>query len=134
MNGRDGVGYGRPPEKSRFHRGRSGNPSGRPKRRPSFRTALLEELAANAAGKGQSAGSKLQALVKTLVDTAIAGDGRAQSVLVGVLARIGEAEETVATTPTSDDQAILDAYVGDELKRRANDSDAAGPTDENNGE
>ena len=41
----------------------------------------------------QRAGSKLQALVRTLVDSAIAGNARAQSVLVGALARIGDAEE-----------------------------------------
>jgi len=131
----DGGGYKRPPARTRFRPGRSGNPAGRPKRQPSFRTALLAELAANMPGKDpERAGSKLAALVKTLVDTAIAGDGRAQSVLVGVLARIGDAEDAVATPLKSDDQAILDAYVGGELKRRANDSGAAPSTDEINGD
>jgi hypothetical protein len=82
----------------------------------------------------QRASSKLQALVRTLVDSAIAGDARAQSVLVGVLARIGEAEEHEAAPLTSDDRAILDAYVGGELKRRANDADPPPPPDENNAE
>ncbi len=64
-------------------------------------------------------------MVKTLVDTAIAGDARAQSLLVGALARIGEAEENEAALLTAGDQAILDAYVGGELKRRASETDAA---------
>ena len=122
----EGGGYKRPPVHARFRPGRSGNPTGRPKRRPSFRAALLAELAATMPAKGQErAGSKLEALVKTLVDTAIAGDARAQSLLVGALARIGEAEENEAALLTAGDQAILDAYVGGELKRRASETDAA---------
>jgi hypothetical protein len=75
------VGYKRPPDHTRFRPGRSGNPAGRPKRRPSFRAVLLAELAATMPGKDPDrAGSKLQALVRTLVDSAIAGDAHAQSV------------------------------------------------------
>jgi len=121
----DAVGYKRPPPHTRFQLGRSGNPTGRPKRRPSFQAALLAELAATMPSKDpQRAGSKLQALVRTLVDSAIAGDARAQSVLVGVLARIGEADEHDAASLTPDDRDILDAYVGGELKRRAGETDA----------
>ncbi len=136
MNDRpSGVGYKRPPTQTRFRPGRSGNPGGRPKRRPSFRAALLAELAATMPGKDpQRALSKLQALVRTLVDSAIAGDARAQSLLVAVLARIGDVEDNEPNSLTSDDRAILDAYVGGELKRRANDADPAPPPHENNAE
>ncbi len=120
----DAVGYGRPPRRSRFQRGRSGNPTGRPKRRPSFRAALLAELAATMPGKDQRrAGSKLQAVVKTLVDSAIAGNARAQSLLVGALVRVGDVEEKEAASLTSDDEAILEAYVG-ELKRQTAEAEA----------
>jgi len=129
----DAVGYARPPKHSRFQRGRSGNPAGRPKRPPSFRAALLAELAATMPGKDQQrAGSKLQALVKTLVDTAIAGNARAQSLLVSVLARVGEAEDNAAASLTSDDQAILDAYVSGQLKQQTAEAEAPlSPEDEN---
>ena len=104
----DAVGYRRPPSHTRFRPGHSGNPTGRPKRKPTFRAALLEELAATMPGKEpQRGGSKLQALVKTLVDTAIAGDARAQSLLVGALARMGDAEENEAVSLTADDKEIL---------------------------
>jgi hypothetical protein len=74
------------------------------------------------AGKDpEQAGSKLQALVKTLVDTAIAGNARAQSLVVGALARLADAENSEAPPLTPDDKEILDAYVGGELKRRAED-------------
>ncbi len=67
--------------------------------------------------------SKLQALVRTLVDTAIGGNVRAQSVLVGVLTRIGDGEDSAPIALTSDDREILDAYVGGELKRRETDAE-----------
>jgi Family of unknown function (DUF5681) len=122
----DSVGYKRPPLHTRFRPGHSGNPTGRPKRQPTFRAALLAELAATMPGKDlQRAGSKLQALVRTLVDTAIAGDARAQSLLIGALARIGDADENEAASLTVDDRAILDAYVGDELERRASEINTA---------
>lgn len=122
----DTVGYKHPPSHARFRPGHSGNPSGRPKRKPTFRAALLEELAAIMPGKDpQRAGSKLQALVKTVVDTAIAGDARAQSLLIGALARMGDAEENEAASLTADDQEILDAYMGSEVKGGASETDVA---------
>jgi hypothetical protein len=124
----DAVGYKRPPPHTRFRPGQSGNPSGRPKRKPTFRAALLDELAATMPGKDpQRAGSKLRALVKTLVDTAIAGDARAQSLLIGALARMGDAEENDAASLTADDQEILDAYTDGEVKGGASETDTASP-------
>ena len=119
------VGYKRPPDHTRFRAGRSGNPAGRPKRRPSFQDTLLAELAAVMPGEGpQHARNKLQALVRTLVDSAIAGNARSQSVVIGALARIGDAEDSEAPSLTPDDREILDAYVGGEIKRRAGETDA----------
>lgn len=116
----DVVGYKSPPAYTRFRPGRSGNPNGRPKRRPSFRAALLAELAETMPSKDRhGAESKLRALVKTLVDSAIAGDARAQSLLVGALARIDDSEDNESSALSSDDRKILDAYVGGELERRA---------------
>jgi hypothetical protein len=122
----DAVGYKRPPPHTRFRPGHSGNPTGRPKRKPTFRAALLAELAATMPGKDpQHASSKLQALVKTLVDTAIAGDARAQSLLIGALARMGDAEENEVASLTADDQEILDAYIGSDVEDGASETDAA---------
>lgn len=124
-NSKSGVGYKRPPAHARFRPGRSGNPTGRPKRRLGFQAALLSELATTMPGKDQkSAGSKLEALVKTLVEFDIAGDGRAQALLVSALARIGDVEENEPNSLAPDDREILDAYVGGELKRRADETDA----------
>ena len=114
------VGYKRPPAHTRFRPGQSGNPSGRPRRRPDFQAALLAELAETMPDADRARGStKLEALVKTLVDSAIAGNARAQSILCSVLTRLGDPDEAESKPLTPDDQALLDEYVGDELKRRA---------------
>ena len=95
--------------------------SQRQSRRPAETAAA--ELAMAMPGKDpEQARNKLQALVKTLVDTAIAGNARAQSLVVGALARLGDAEISEAPPMTPDDEEILDAYVGGELKRRAEDA------------
>jgi hypothetical protein len=70
------VGYGKPPTKSKFQKGKSGNPSGRPKRkyRPEepldFQKELIAELKSpmtiNEAGNKKTV-PKLQALVKAVV-------------------------------------------------------------------
>jgi hypothetical protein len=129
------TGYKHPPTHTRFRPGRSGNPGGRPKRRPSFRATLLAELAETMPGNDrQGAQTKLRALIKTLVNAAIAGDARAQALLVSALARIGDVEDNEPDELTSDDREILESYVGGELKRRANDTGAAPSAGEDNAE
>ena len=127
------TGYKKPPVHARFKPGQSGNPAGRPKRAPSFSSALLAELAETMPGGDRKrAGSKLRALVKKIVDTAIAGDARAQALLVAALARIGDVEADEPNALAPGDREILEAYVGGELKRRADESEAApSPGEEN---
>lgn len=69
------VGYGKPPVKTRFQKGKSGNPGGRPKRRNppeplDFQKELIAELKSlmtiNEAGNKKRV-AKLQALVKAVV-------------------------------------------------------------------
>ena len=85
------VGYKRPPTKTRFRPGASGNPGGRPKRRPSFRDTLYAQLAGPASvGGSRPPATNLQEMVRTLVKAAIAGDARAQALVVGALTRFDE--------------------------------------------
>jgi len=128
------VGYKSPPARTRFRRGQSGNPSGRPRRRPDFQAALLAELAETTLrADGKRGSSKLEALVKTLVDSAIDGNARAQSILCTVLTRLGDPRDEPDSRPlTSEDQALLDDYVGDELKRRAGEAEPAVTLDDSN--
>ncbi len=62
---------------------------------------------------------------------AIAGDARAQSLLIGALARVGDAEENEAASMTADDQEILDAYIGSEVKGGTSETDAPSSPDDN---
>lgn len=122
----EAIGYKRPPAKSRFQPGRSGNPSGRPKRALSFSVALLAELAeAVPAADRKRAHTKLQAFIRKLVDAAIAGNARSQAILVAALARIGDVEAHEPNATNADDREILEAYLGGELERRANETKPA---------
>ena len=72
-----GVGYGKPPKKTRFKKGRSGNPKGRPKGTKNLKTDLAEELAEriNLSEGGQKITiSKQRAMLKSLMIKAVKGD------------------------------------------------------------
>lgn len=65
------VGYGKPPEQSRFQRGKSGNPNGRPKGILNFATALqktLREIVVITENGRRKEITKLEAAVKQLVN------------------------------------------------------------------
>ena len=74
------VGYKKPPEHTRFRKGRSGNPRGRPKRAERFarlaRRTLNERIAIKENGERRVI-SKLEAVLKQLINKAATGDARA---------------------------------------------------------
>ena len=81
------VGYGKPPAHSRFKQGKSGNPNGRPKGTLNFATTLLrtlrERVVINENGRRKEI-TKLEAVVKQLVNKAASGDLRALSQLIAI--------------------------------------------------
>ena len=74
-----GVGYKKPPERTRFKKGQSGNPKGRPKGSRNFRTALVEELSTTIPvtenGKRRKL-AKRNVIAKQIVNAALAGDAK----------------------------------------------------------
>lgn len=106
------VGYGRPPQGSRFQPGRSGNPRGRPKGAKNFSTLLQEELDARVVvtenGQRKTI-SKRQAIAKQLVNKAAAGDPRALPILLNE-ARLAEGRisSTGGEAFGPEDEAVLD--------------------------
>ena len=86
------VGYGKPPERTRFQKGRSGNPAGRPKGALDLGT-LLEKVLSETVAVKDGAGrrrriSKGEAAVTQLVNKAAAGaDPRATRLLFDLLAK-----------------------------------------------
>jgi hypothetical protein len=107
------VGYKRPPEASRFRPGQSGNPKGRPKGAKNFATVFAEELTTRIVvtenGKRRTI-TKRQAVVKQLVNKAVAGDARAIPILLNET-RVYEADarttDAVQVFATTEDQLVM---------------------------
>ncbi|MDP3176112.1 MAG: DUF5681 domain-containing protein [Phenylobacterium sp.] len=84
------VGYGSPPQHSRFRKGQSGNPSGRPKKSKTIvedlAAELKETIQVTEAGRPKRV-TKQRAVIKSAIARSIKGDSRATSLLLGLCAR-----------------------------------------------
>jgi hypothetical protein len=113
------VGYGNPPESSRFKKGQSGNPKGRRKGSHNVATVLTatlrEKVIVNENGVRKTV-TKLEAAIKQLVNKAASGDLRALQQFTA-LAREAEA---AANLPSTDKSAIgeLDQKVMQGILKR----------------
>lgn len=113
------VGYGSPPQATRFKKGVSGNPKGRPKGSLNvatvFTKTLRERVVINEHGHRKTV-TKLEAALKQLVNKAASGDLRALAQLV-VLAQDAEAKQSMpgAQEPVLGD---LDHEVMDGIIKR----------------
>lgn len=107
------VGYGKPPEHSRFKQGRSGNPQGRPKGTLNMATVLArtlrEKVVVDEDGKRKTV-SKLEAAIAQLVSKATSGDTRAIRHLCQLVT--SAEERSVVVEPTKQlsetDQKVMD--------------------------
>lgn len=94
---RDEIGYGKPPKKSRFKPGTSGNPKGRPKRFSKSIVNVIDEtlearIEVRENGKLRAISAR-ELTVKSFVDQAVSGDIEAASLILGILGnpdRFGE--------------------------------------------
>jgi Family of unknown function (DUF5681) len=71
------VGYKKPPKKTQFQKGVSGNPTGRPKKSPEFHSIFMKEseslMTVNDNGQRRRI-SKLEAIAKQLTNKAVTGN------------------------------------------------------------
>ena len=108
------VGYGSPPKEHQFRPGQSGNPSGRPKGARSFKSDLRDELAELVSisdGANTVEITKQRAIIKRLLQMAIAGDPRAIATIINSCARaIGE-QDAEDEPQAPEDRAIMQAIA-----------------------
>jgi uncharacterized protein DUF5681 len=128
------VGYGKPPKRTQFQKGLSGNPNGRPKGTLNFTTVFLrtlrEKVVTTENGKKKII-TKLEASLKQLVNQAASGDLRAVS---QVAAMAISAEQSANQDMTQQQQGLneLDQKVVLNILKRYN-TTAGGSTEDEKG-
>lgn len=104
------VGYGRPPQHSRFQPGQSGNPKGRPKGSLNLATAinraLREKVQVVENGRRRTL-TKLDAAIKGLVNRAVKGDARAMQQLLALQHLVGEEAAGHGLSLEAHDAAVM---------------------------
>ena len=112
------VGYGKPPTKSRFKPGQSGNPKGRPKGSLNVTTVLTkilrEKVVINQNGTRKTI-TKFEASLKQMVNKAASGDLRALAQLLPMIAVAAEQSRAEGSNSTEilneREQEVLTAFV-----------------------
>jgi hypothetical protein len=113
----DNTGYRRPPKRTQFKKGQSGNPRGRPRGPSSFKSdldaELREKLVLTENGREKRI-TKQRAFIKTLTAAAIKKDIRAVNALLACMRLFGVGNdeppvESQNTSPT--DLALLESYL-----------------------
>jgi Family of unknown function (DUF5681) len=107
------VGYGKPPKKSQFQKGVSGNPTGRPKKARDLGATLLREansLAPVTDNNGQPMRiSKHEVAVKVLLNGAMKGKSSDQRLYFSLYPQAFEDVALMAEQRVSDNAALKDA-------------------------
>lgn len=109
----DAVGYGKPPQHTRFKKGQSGHPAGRPKGALNLATglerALKEQVIVNEHGRRRTI-TKFEAALTQLVNKAASGDARAMKLLLNLVQVVEPRFEahaaSVKTLPEADRQVL----------------------------
>src|ERR1700675_493615 len=132
------VGYGKPRQHARFHKGQSGNPRGRPKGSRNLSTlmakALNEPVVISENGKRKRITTR-EAVLKQLVNKATSGDPKAIQLLLGEIRQL-EGREPPSTESVLFDEAdrelirqLRDRFRGSRPEEEGVHEDAEGRED-----
>lgn len=113
------VGFGKPPKRTQFVKGKSGNPSGRPKGSKNltsiYAKAAREKITLTIGGKTKKM-SKIEAAMLQLYTKAAAGDLAAIRLIHGLMATL-EVEQGVASeTPIEESDAQVMKTLADRIR------------------
>jgi uncharacterized protein DUF5681 len=113
------VGYGKPPRHTRFRKGQSGNPRGRPCGSKNVMTVVYEALnepVIVAENGGRRKISKLQAIIKQLVNQSAKADWRAVKMLLDFIRENERSNEPASAETFAFSEA--DEKVLEQIKAR----------------
>ena len=112
------IGFGKPPKRTQFKPGQSGNAKGRPKGSLNLSTILHRELkervVINENGRRKTI-SKFEAAMKQMVNKSASGDLNAQKLLYSTLRSAAEEMERSPVQPkgmTDSDQKVMQGVLG----------------------
>ena len=126
MSARPGyaVGYGRPPDHTRFAKGASGNPAGRPKGSKNLKTIISDSLTAPIVMREGDRTRRVpivQAIIMKQVENGLKGNDKAAFALIKIadqLGLLGDAESAPDVKLSREEQQILRGTVAAQSVRR----------------
>jgi uncharacterized protein DUF5681 len=113
------VGYGKPPQHSRFKKGQSGNPRGRAPGAKNLKTLLseaLSELVIVAENGGRRKVTKREAIITQIVNRSATADWRAIKILLDLIREIEDQTDPASPETTAFSEA--DEKVLEQLRAR----------------
>lgn len=116
------VGFGKPPERTRFQKGRSGNPKGRPRKQPDLYSELTKVLRENVTITVDGQREKVtvqQALLRRLRDQALRGELWAQKLAQKVLAALPKSGSESGSIDMKAIGAKFDRIVAESSRKEA---------------
>jgi nucleoid-associated protein YgaU len=114
------VGFGKPPEQTRFKKGRSGNPKGRPRKQPDLYSELTKVLREKVTVEGQQEKVTVQqALLRRLRDQALRGELWAGKLVQKIVAALPESGSERAPIDMQKIGAKFDRIMAESARKKA---------------